>query len=134
MNSPEYCFTENLRFLSTFCSIHCLEIKQNKPYKVRAAAASLLLCRTLFFRGLRKVFQSSLLINQPNQKNQNQQANICSLSCLFVRFGFKIVGQNTENKKDRIHDQLYHIIIRAFIIHTKRFTLQLLLYIFQFLR
>lgn len=36
MNSPEYYFTENLRFLSTFCSIHCLEIKQNKPYKVRA--------------------------------------------------------------------------------------------------
>lgn len=115
-------------------------MKQNKPKKVRAtdplSLLTIIVCFSVllyyFFAACGKYY--NLLINQPNQKNQNQQANISSLSFLFLRFGFKIVGQNTENKKDRIREQLYRIIIRAFIIHTKRFTLQLLLYISQFHR
>lgn len=42
---------------------------------------------------------------------------------LASRFGFKIEEQNIENKNDSIHARPSLIIIRAFTIHTKDFTL-----------
>lgn len=46
------------------------------------------------------------------------------MSSLLLRFGFKIVEQSIENKNDRTRGHPSRtIIIRAFTIHTKAFTL-----------
>ena len=67
----------------------------------------------------RKLLKSALLIYL-TQSSLARKETTNLLYCLSLRFGSKIVEQNIENKNDRIHKQLFRIIIRVYTIHMKR--------------